>query len=56
MGEWWNGRHASLRNWSRKRWKFESSLAYQKVGYVDGYVSNQLDTSGSERSVGSSNF
>ena len=27
--EWWNGRHARLRIWSRKGWRFESSLAHQ---------------------------
>ena len=58
MGEWWNGRHASLRNWSRKRWKFESSLAYHwsKNGYNDGYKTVFIDTMGEERSVGSQRF
>ena len=26
--EWWNGRHARLRIWSRKGWRFKSSLAH----------------------------
>src|SRR5882672_5381360 len=26
---WWNGRHARLRIWSRKGWRFKSSRAHQ---------------------------
>ena len=29
--EWWNGRHARLRIWSRKGWRFKSSLAHHLV-------------------------
>src|SRR5438445_4879716 len=28
LREWWNGRHARLRIWSRKGWRFKSSLAH----------------------------
>ena len=28
QGEWWNGRHAGLRNQCRKAWEFESPLPY----------------------------
>ncbi len=31
LREWWNGRHARLRIWSRKGWRFKSSLAHQLV-------------------------
>lgn len=28
-GEWRNGSRASFRNWFRKEWRFESSLAHK---------------------------
>src|SRR5258708_36032875 len=51
LREWWNGRHARLRIWSRKRWRFKSSLAHhsiprQKINHEN--VRNEISRQGLE--------
>ena len=36
MRAWWNGRHARLRIWYRKVWRFKSSRAHQIAKLIDG--------------------
>ena len=33
---WWNGRHASLRNWCPQAWRFKSSRVYLSEGSANG--------------------
>ena len=34
LREWWNGRHACLRGKCRKAWRFDSSLAHQRIYHL----------------------
>src|SRR5690349_22504984 len=39
--EWWNGRHARLRIWSRKGWRFKSSLAHHSGSFPGQKINHE---------------